>query len=210
MMDHASTISLRERCIAESLTIIAEDGIKNLSIREVARRLGVSHGAPYKHFANRDALITEIAIEGIYLLRNYLLTDVVYDSDVDPRENFMRLCRNYISFAMDQHDYFQLILWTDLPQNSDEYPRLRSAANELFAILYEMLNHVKTAYVLTLSDDEVAVLHILSTMHGYASLMSSGKLAVLDFNLRELEEHAHTVAKVVFDGLFSPLQKTAK
>lgn len=203
-MDSQPNGTLRERCIAESLAIIAEDGIRNLSIREVARRLGVSHGAPYKHFANRDALVTEIAIEGINLLRGYLLTDVDY-SQPDPRPNFMNLCRNYIRFAMDQHDYFQLILWTDLPQSSEEYPRLRVAANELFAILYQMLEHVKTAYHLTGENDEVAVLHILSTMHGYASLMSSGKLAVLDFNLTELEKHARTVANVVFDGLFTPL-----
>ena len=194
--------TMREQCIDVSLKIIAEEGIKNLSIREVARRIGVSHGAPYKHFANRDALITEIAIEGIDVLREYLMRGVDYQNQ-EPRDNFLRMCQNYVGFAMEQHDYFQLILWSDLPRTNDEYPRLATAAQDLFASLHQMLNHVKTRYDLIHDSDQLAVLHMFSTVHGYASLMSSGKLAVLDFKLSELERLAKSIANTVFDGLFT-------
>ena len=200
-MEKPTNGSLREQCIEESLRIIADKGVMNLSIREVARRLGVSHGAPYKHFTNRDALIVEIAIEGLAVLESYLTDNVDYDAR-PARENFEQMCHNYVRFAMEQHDYFQLILWTDLPRGNEEYPRLANAAQKVFSLLLEMLNHLKESYQTRKDDDDLAVLHMFSAMHGYASLMTSGKLAVFEFNLEDLNRISHSIAQAVFDGLF--------
>ena len=189
--------SLRERCIEESLRIIAEDGVTNLSIREVARRLGVSHGAPYRHFANRDALLTEIAIEGLHTLHKYVLFDIDY-SNRSPRDNFLQMCRNYIRFAMEQHDYFQLILWTELPQSTEAYPALEAEANKVFGIVSELIRHIKGRKDEQHKEDQLAVLHVFSTIHGYASLMSSGKMAVFDFSLDQLEAHAEAIAELLY------------
>ena len=52
--------NLREACIAEAFRIIEDAGLEALSLREVARRLGVSHQAPYKHFPSRDHIVAEI------------------------------------------------------------------------------------------------------------------------------------------------------
>ena len=51
---------LREAYVKEALAIIAEGGIDSLSLRDVARRLGVSHQAPYKHFPSRDHILAEV------------------------------------------------------------------------------------------------------------------------------------------------------
>jgi len=56
----AKTRNLRESCVLEAMAIIGETGIEELSLREVARRLGVSHQALYKHFPSRDHLLAEI------------------------------------------------------------------------------------------------------------------------------------------------------
>lgn len=196
-MDKASNGSLRDRCVEESLRIIAEDGVKNLSIRKVARRLGVSHGAPYRHFANRDALITEIAIRGTQILRDYVNRGVDYEKN-SPRENFLQVCQNYIRFAMEQHDYFQLILWTDLPRSTDEYPHLAHEANEIFQIVFRLIRDLKDRLNVPVENENLAVLHVFSTIHGYASLMSSGKLSVFNYSLEELEQHAEAISKILF------------
>ena len=51
---------LREACVREALAIIAKGGVDSLSLRDVARRLGVSHQAPYKHFPSREHILAEV------------------------------------------------------------------------------------------------------------------------------------------------------
>lgn len=51
---------LREACVREALAIITSAGVEKLSLREVARRLGVSHQSPYRHFESRDHVLAEI------------------------------------------------------------------------------------------------------------------------------------------------------
>ncbi len=191
--------SLRDRCIEESLRIISRDGVTNLSIREVARRLGVSHGAPYRHFENRDALITEIAIQGLQVLKEYVEDGVDYENST-PRENFLRVCRNYVRFAMEQHDYFQLILWTELPQSTDNYPLLVEGAREVFRLVYKLIENVSAQKGVHVDDENVVVMHVFSTIHGFASLMSSGKMTVFDYNLEELEAQVDVIAARLYDS----------
>jgi len=191
--------SLRDRCIEESLRIISSDGVTNLSIREVARRLGVSHGAPYRHFANRDALITEIAIRGLEVLREYVIDGVDYNTKT-PQENFLHVCRNYVRFAMDQHDYFQLILWTELPQSTENYPMLVEGAKKVFGLVYDLIGHVSAQKGVNLDDQDAAVMHVFSTIHGFASLMSSGKMSVFDYKLEELEAQVDVIAQRLYDS----------
>ena len=51
---------LREACLVEAMAIIEQEGLEKLSLREVARRLGVSHQAPYRHYPSRDHLLVEV------------------------------------------------------------------------------------------------------------------------------------------------------
>lgn len=50
-------LELREACVIAAQEVIAEKGVENLSLRDVARKLGVSHQAPYKHYPSRDHLL---------------------------------------------------------------------------------------------------------------------------------------------------------
>ena len=56
----ASDPGLKAACLKAAREAIAEHGLEQLSLREVARRLGVSHQAPYKHFPSRDHLLAEV------------------------------------------------------------------------------------------------------------------------------------------------------
>ena len=59
-MVRAEKRKLRDECVNEGLSIIAEGGVEALNLREIARRLNVSHQAPYKHFPSRDHVLAEI------------------------------------------------------------------------------------------------------------------------------------------------------
>ena len=54
--------------LEESVRLIAEEGLGGLSFREMARRAGMSHQAPYHHFANREGILAAIALEGFTAL----------------------------------------------------------------------------------------------------------------------------------------------
>ena len=60
----SSVPDLREQVLAASLELIEEQGVAALSLREVARRAGVSHQAPYHHFGSKDALVAELVARG--------------------------------------------------------------------------------------------------------------------------------------------------
>lgn len=53
-------MNIREACIQEAIKIIQTEGIEKLSLRQVSRRLGISHQAPYKHFSSRDHILAEV------------------------------------------------------------------------------------------------------------------------------------------------------
>ena len=59
---------LRQALIDGAIALIAEQDISSLSLREVARRVGVSHAAPYRHFADKEALLAAVAEEGFIRL----------------------------------------------------------------------------------------------------------------------------------------------
>ncbi|MDR9405172.1 MAG: TetR/AcrR family transcriptional regulator, partial [Halothece sp. Uz-M2-17] len=63
---------LRENLIEAAITLINEKGISDLSLRQLARYVGVSHNAPYRHFETKQALLMAVAEEGFIALRKRL------------------------------------------------------------------------------------------------------------------------------------------
>ena len=72
---------MRRRILRASRVLIEREGLSALSMREVARRAGVSHQAPYNHFADREAILGALAEEGFLILRDKLVE--ILDSSAD-------------------------------------------------------------------------------------------------------------------------------
>jgi AcrR family transcriptional regulator len=96
--------------------LVEEQGVASLSLREVARRAGVSHNAPYRHFADRDALLAALAAEGYARLN-----DVLEAAEV-PRARG----EAYVRFALENPQRFRLMFGGLLRIDAD--PGLRAAA----------------------------------------------------------------------------------
>jgi AcrR family transcriptional regulator len=89
---------LRNALLRAGLALLAEGGPSSLSLREVARRAGVSHAAPYRHFESKEALLMAIAEDGFRALAGEL--ERAAAGERDPLERFKRMGVGYVRFAL--------------------------------------------------------------------------------------------------------------
>src|SRR5215472_6702206 len=89
---------LRHALIQAGLELLAEGGARELDLRKVARRAGVSHAAPYRHFADKQALIAAITEEGFRLLAKQIQV-TLSEVPEEPFEQLLGIARAYVHFA---------------------------------------------------------------------------------------------------------------
>src|SRR5712691_4818265 len=93
--------NLRPALVAEAVRVLAEGDAASLSLRELARRLGVSHAAPYRHFADKDALLAAIAQQGFELLAAEVEAAAAQHPD-EPARQLADTGWAYVRFALRQ------------------------------------------------------------------------------------------------------------
>lgn len=177
------TVDLRHRCIDEAYRIVREDGLEKLSLREVARRLGVSHQAPYRHFPSRDHILAEIIARSFREFADFLKRRSETGSGpADLRE----MGRAYVEYARENPLNYRLMFNTSLPPARD-HPDMMADARSAFSILHERLRSGRGERD---PEAETAIkfdaLFIWSTLHGLSSLLESDVLPTVDFSDREL------------------------
>lgn len=119
---------LRNALLEAARAILEEEGLAALSLRAVARRAGVSHAAPYRHFANHEALLVELATEGFMELRTDIAGSVdAQDGDAD---RITSIGAAYMRFVAKRPAVARLMFGPQLP-NRDAYDALNAAADAI-------------------------------------------------------------------------------
>lgn len=168
----APEIELRQRIVRASVELLDEQGLGALSMREVARRAGVSHQAPYHHFADREAIVAAIAEEGFDIL-GAALTEALRAST--PRTLVAALARAYVSFALEHGAHFRLMFRPELC-NVERYPSAHAAATRCFGLLQAMVASLTEEWPRWKSREGELATVAWSVAHGYASLLIDGPL----------------------------------
>jgi AcrR family transcriptional regulator len=119
--------NLREALLERAAAVIAEHGIEALSLRGLARDLGVSHAAPNAHFADRKALLCELAKEGFRLSVEAMHAGADA-AGPDPVARYRALGRSYVQFACETPSYFRAINHPEVRAHDDEELREARAA----------------------------------------------------------------------------------
>lgn len=101
--------NLRQAIIDATLTLVEEGGFENVNLREVARRAGVSAGAPFRHFPNKTALLTAVAEEAMQFFRHEIVKELKKLDDADPLTRFRAIGIAYFKWAMRYPTHFQII-----------------------------------------------------------------------------------------------------
>lgn len=170
---------LREACLAEALAVIASDGVEKLSLREVARRLGVSHQAPYKHFPSRDHILAGVVARAFADFARYLDRCL---AGGDPATELEAMGQAYLDYASAHPLEYRLMFGTPLPE-PEAHPEMMRQARHAFALLCGGLRRKAEAEGLALSDEEVNrdAMFIWSGLHGFAAISTSTILGSLGF-----------------------------
>jgi AcrR family transcriptional regulator len=186
----------RKRLLDESVRMISEQGLADLSFREMARRAGVSHQAPYHHFTNREGILAAIAAEGFASLDARLVE--ARRGDRAPREVLKRIVHAYMTFAVDNPVYFRVMFRPELVPLAD-YPDVRAPAEGGFQ---RLVDAVADCHPRTPRDDKrfVEVVNALwAGAHGVATLLLDGPVRLNSPEL-SFDSFMETAAKLFSDA----------
>ena len=163
--------NLREALLEAAIRLIAEVGPTAFTLREVARRAGVSHNAPYRHFRDRDDLIEVVAAQGFHELTQAMVDAAAAKTDALERLKSAGL--GYVTFALRRPEHFTVMF--DAPMSERKHPD--SPEGKLaFSTLLSFVKDCQDAGRLPAGDLHQMALLAWTMVHGIAKLASTGRL----------------------------------
>jgi len=160
------TKDLKEACLNAAREVIAESGLESLSLREVARKLNVSHQAPYRHFPSRDHLLVEVMCR---CFREFADNLDARMKNEDPTLDLQALGYQYLNYAKAHPLEYRLMFGTPWPEVARDQEMVKDACHA-FDILRSVLKRIygDDDSVSTFIDQQA--LFIWSTVHGLVSI----------------------------------------
>jgi AcrR family transcriptional regulator len=193
----AAPLELREACVIAAQEVIAEKGIENLSLRDVARKLGVSHQAPYKHYPSRDHLLAEVMRSCFQRFAKHLDARGQFDM---PQEDLAALGRQYLSYAGAHPLEYRLMFDTQWPASA-EHPDLIRDAVHAYDILRKVLRRLHGDSAAMNDRVDLDALYIWSTVHGMAGVLNGNCIDKLNLKRKVLEQAIDHAIVMVGRGL---------
>ncbi|NUW46608.1 TetR/AcrR family transcriptional regulator [Nonomuraea rhodomycinica] len=178
--------NLRRAVIDAALEAIAESGPAGWSLRELARRAGVSHAAPAHHFGDKTGLLTAVAAEGFGMF-----ADALERAAGDALEVGVA----YVRFAVGHRPYFEVMFRPELYRMDD--PDLATARERAARVLVTSSGTLSPAP----AQDRLTTIAAWSLVHGFAGLWLSGSLP--EAAHEDPEALARSVIRL-FSGMSSP------
>lgn len=173
MNNHYHHGDLKNALIQAGIEILSREGMEALSLRQVARRAGVSHTAPYAHFADKQALIAAIAAAGYQKLYEALIA--AQQPQDDPLARLMGTAHAYLQFALDEPDHFR-ITFSGVVEAEQDYPDYVEQSKRCFALVVKVVEDCQTGGLFTQADTQLVAVSIWSCIHGFVQLLLAKQL----------------------------------
>lgn len=187
------TLDLKEACVAAAHEVIAERGVEGLSLRDVARKLNVSHQAPYRHYPSRDHLLAEIMRRCFEQFAQHLDSRA---TSAEPHEDLRAMGMQYLSYAALHPLEYRLMFGTPWPEPA-QHPELVKYAVHAFDVLRKSLRRMHEGKTDGLALAELDALFIWSSMHGLASITQSNVMEHLKISKRvRIEVQSHVMQRM--------------
>jgi AcrR family transcriptional regulator len=167
--------NLKETLIRAALELIAQKGPAGFTFAEAARWAGVSPAAPYRHYRDRDELISDVAKQGFVRFEQALLR-AWDDGKPKPSQAFDRMGKAYLHFARTEPAYYSAMFEAGIPLDANA--ELREAGDRAFNVLRQATEvMVATMPAKNRPPVMMMALHIWALSHGIASLFGRGDAA---------------------------------
>jgi AcrR family transcriptional regulator len=163
-----------------ALKLVRQKGPGGFSLNEASRLAGVTVGAPYRHYADKDALLAELICDGNAILSQEVRAAIRRASKV--RDQMLEAGMAYLRFSANHADYFSLMFNSGI--NKSAYPEVRQSAEEAFCTISDLTRQSE-------STAEVAYLRAISAwalIHGLATLNAEGALDKIANQKKAIEE----------------------
>ena len=165
--------NLRAALLAQAEQTLRQHGLDGLSLRELARQIGVSHAAPRRHFADRQALLDALAESGFARLGAELRGAAERaGEDYEARLRAANLA--YVRFAVNDAALLELMF---AGKHREQAGALHEAADRAFLVILQLIEEGQAGDVLEPGDPERIGLLLFATMQGIAALVTAGIVA---------------------------------
>ena len=174
--------NLKIALIEAGLEILSQEGENKLSLRKVARAVGVSHAAPYRHFANKEALIAAIAEEGYQKLEKRM-KDALAQFPSDSGSQLIELGCAYVKFALENPNQLR-VMFTDFSEDCE------LETGDTFILLVDTIKKGQDADYIAAGDVIQFALTLWATVHGLSILLIENKIPQVTLGATSAEEVA--------------------
>ena len=184
---------LRNALIEAGVEILEEEGNSAISLRKVARKVGVSHAAPYRHFENKELLIAAIAEEGYGKLEEKM-KGAIDNFPGDSRVQLIELGWAYIQFALENPNHLR-VMFTDFSEACE------LETTSTFDVLVQAIMAGQEANEVVAGDAMSLALTLWSTVHGLSTLLIENKIPPVSSGAVSAEVVARASLQTAYDGM---------
>ena len=160
---------LREALLERAMETIEQAGVDGLSLRQLARDLNVSHGAPAKHFRDKQSLIDALALAGFEMMNQRI---VEAGSGDDLRQRFASMANAYVDFAV-SHPALLTVMYST-KQHPGSSSELRNIGEQGIHVARALIAEAQDGGALAPGDTETLAMVCFVSLHG-AALLAAGK-----------------------------------
>ena len=189
---------LKNALVDTALEQISRVGVRALSLRDVARRAGVSHTASYRHFSSKESLLAAIAEQGFRRLSAAMRAATLPHAD-DPVAALQASGVAYVEFGVSCPEHLSVMFGVQIVH--ENYPGLADASKEAYALLTSIVHDGWQSGGLQGMDERTITLAAWSIVHGLAQLIAGGRLHAKDKQLPAPRELAFAVTTLLHQGI---------
>lgn len=171
---------LRNALIVAGRELLAEEGLSGLDLRKVARRAGVSHSAPYRHFADKQTLLAAIAEDGCIQLGKRL-QEVLNQPELSVQAKLHEFGKAYLTFALESPSHMRE-MFGGLISDREDHPTLYKATKEIFWLIVNTIEAGQIRGEIVEGDPKELMVVFWSLIHGMAMLIIDDQIPGTRYN----------------------------